>query len=350
MHLQQNFSPLDDALPVPLSFALIAVAALGAIIGSFLNVVIHRLPRDESIAFPNSRCPSCGVAIRPYDNIPVLSYVLLRGRCRACGTSIAARYPGVEVLTALLFVLTFYLRSGLTLALPFDLLFVAGLIALIFIDAEHMILPNAITYPGIALAFVARAIAPNLYGLGIFAEGAPAGYPTWLVSLLGAIIGALAGGGAEGHIRQYLIEDRNYLDAVIGLPANIFYGTSIPTCILVFKKCRENPEDVLFIDASQHYEKAKTQNYLTDADIEKIIDTFRERRAEVKYSRAATLAEVKENDYNLNIPRYVDTFEAEDGIDLDLIAGELKTLETAMNETDKTIADYCRQLNISTPF
>lgn len=162
--------------------------------------------------------------------------------------------------------------------------------------------------------------------------------------------GVLFRGGAEGHIRQYLIEDRNYLDAVIGLPANIFYGTSIPTCILVFKKCRENPEDILFIDASQHFEKAKTQNYLRDADIEKIINTFRERHDEDKYSRAATLAEVKENDYNLNIPRYVDTFEAEDGIDLNAIAAELKTLETAMNETDKIIADYCRQLNISTPF
>ena len=162
--------------------------------------------------------------------------------------------------------------------------------------------------------------------------------------------GVLFRGGAEGHIRQYLIEDRNYLDAVIGLPANIFYGTSIPTCILVFKKCRENPEDILFIDASQHFEKVKTQNYLRDTDIEKIIGTFRERRDEDKYSRAAKLAEVAENDYNLNIPRYVDTFEAEDSIDLDAIAGELKTLETAMHETDQTIADYCRQLNISTPF
>ncbi len=162
--------------------------------------------------------------------------------------------------------------------------------------------------------------------------------------------GVLFRGGAEGHIRQYLIEDRNYLDAVIGLPANIFYGTGIPTCILVFKKCRENPEDILFIDASQHFIKVGNQNYLRDADVEKIIDTFRERRAEDKYSRAATLAEVKENDYNLNIPRYVDTFEVEDGIDLNAIAAELKTLETAMNETDKTLAEYCRQLNISAPF
>lgn len=162
--------------------------------------------------------------------------------------------------------------------------------------------------------------------------------------------GVLFRGGAEGHIRQYLIEDRNYLDAVIGLPANIFYGTSIPTCILVFKKCRENPDNILFIDASQHFEKVKTQNILRDADIEKIIDTYRQRRAEDKYSYPATLEEVKENEYNLNIPRYVDTFEAEDSIDLDAIADELKNLENSINETDKTITDYCKQLNISTPF
>lgn len=162
--------------------------------------------------------------------------------------------------------------------------------------------------------------------------------------------GVLFRGGAEGHIRQYLIEDRNYLDAVIGLPANIFYGTSIPTCILVFKKCKENPDNILFIDASQHFVKTGNQNYLRDADIERIVTTYRERTAQEKYSYIAALDEVKENDYNLNIPRYVDTFEAEDGIDLDLIAAELKTLEKAMNDTDKTIANYCRQLNISTPF
>jgi type I restriction enzyme M protein len=162
--------------------------------------------------------------------------------------------------------------------------------------------------------------------------------------------GVLFRGGAEGHIRQYLIEDRNYLDAVIGLPVNIFYGTSIPTCILVFKKCKEHPDNILFIDASQHFEKAKTQNYLRDADIEKIISTYRNRIAEDKYSHIAALDEVKENDYNLNIPRYVDIFETEDSIDLEKIAGELKSLETGIRETDKTIADYCQQLNISTPF
>jgi len=89
--------------------------------------------------------------------------------------------------------------------------------------------------------------------------------------------GVLFRGGAEQHIRRYLIEDRNYLDAVIGLPANIFYGTSIPTSILVFKKCRENPADILFIDASQHYEKVKNQNVLRPADINKLIETYRNR-------------------------------------------------------------------------
>jgi type I restriction enzyme M protein len=162
--------------------------------------------------------------------------------------------------------------------------------------------------------------------------------------------GVLFRGGAEGHIRQYLIEDRNYLDAVIGLPANIFYGTSIPTCILVFKTCRENPDNILFINASQQFGNVKTQNYLRDEDIKRIVSTYRERTAQEKYSCLATLQEVKENDYNLNIPRYVDTFEAEDRIDLDLISEELQSLETNIQEIDKIIADYCQLLNISTPF
>lgn len=162
--------------------------------------------------------------------------------------------------------------------------------------------------------------------------------------------GALFRGGAEQHIRKYLIEDRNYLDAVIGLPANIFYGTSIPTCIMVYKKCRENPEDVLFIDASQHFDKVKTQNILREEHIDKIIETYRNRTEEDKYSKRATLAEIAINDYNLNIPRYVDTFEAEDSIDIDAIANDIKALDTKIADTDKILADFCKQLNIATPF
>src|SRR5690606_34185014 len=121
--------------------------------------------------------------------------------------------------------------------------------------------------------------------------------------------GVLFRGAAELQIRKYLIEQKNYLDAVIGLPANIFYGTGIPTCILIFKKCRETPEDILFIDASKGFEKVKNQNMLRDEHIDKIVATYRDRTVIEKYSHKATLEEIANNDYNLNIPRYVDTFE-----------------------------------------
>jgi type I restriction enzyme M protein len=162
--------------------------------------------------------------------------------------------------------------------------------------------------------------------------------------------GVLFRGAAEGHIRKYLIEDRNYLDAVIGLPANIFYGTSIPTCVLVFKKCREIPDNILFIDASQQYEKAKNQNYLRDEYVEKIVTTYRNRTAEEKYSYVAPLQEVRDNDYNLNIPRYVDTFEEEEEIDINAVARDLRSLDAEMKENDKTIAGYCNELGIEVPW
>ena len=162
--------------------------------------------------------------------------------------------------------------------------------------------------------------------------------------------GALFRGGAEAHIRQYLIEDRNYLDAVIGLPANIFYGTSIPTCILVFKKCREYPDDILFIDASQYFEKGKNQNRLREEDIERIIATYRQRQTIGKFSQVAPLQEVRENEYNLNIPRYVDTFEEEAPVDLRAVSDELAQLNSQMQHTDAEIADFCRELGIDTPF
>ena len=163
--------------------------------------------------------------------------------------------------------------------------------------------------------------------------------------------GVLFRGGSEGHIRRYLIEDRNYLDCVIGLPANIFYGTEIPTCILVFKKCREDNEHVLFIDASskEHFEKAKNQNYLREQDIEKIISTFKERKTIDRYSSVVTLEKIEENDYNLNIPRYVDTFEEEKYVDIEIVSKELKRLYEKSNENDKTVLDICKELNISKP-
>jgi type I restriction enzyme M protein len=162
--------------------------------------------------------------------------------------------------------------------------------------------------------------------------------------------GALFRGAAEGHIREYLIKDKNYLDAVIGLPANIFYGTSIPTCILVLKKKRNDNQNVLFIDASQHFEKVKTQNMLRLEDISKIIATYENRNSEDKYSHLAPLTELAENDYNLNIPRYVDTFEEEEAVDLASVTIELRELAELEKITNSTIESFCEELGIETPF
>lgn len=161
--------------------------------------------------------------------------------------------------------------------------------------------------------------------------------------------GALFRGGAEQHIRKYLIEDRNYLDAVIGLPANLFYGTPIPTCIMVFKKCKENPNDVLFINAAEHFERG-TQNMLRQVDIDRIIDTYRERKVIDRYSHLASLQEIDDNEYNLNIPRYVNTFEEQDNVDIPVVSKKLKELEKEMSATDEALLSFCKELNIETPF
>jgi leader peptidase (prepilin peptidase)/N-methyltransferase len=147
----------------------------GLIFGSFLNVVIHRLPLDESLIRPGSRCPACRTAIRPWDNIPVLSWLILRGKCRACGATISWRYPLVEALTAALFLLT-VATFGPTLQAVLLLAFLCGLVVVTFIDLDHQIIPNIITLPGIPLGLLAG-----------FLVGDP--------PLLDRVIGALAGAG-----------------------------------------------------------------------------------------------------------------------------------------------------------
>jgi len=161
--------------------------------------------------------------------------------------------------------------------------------------------------------------------------------------------GALFRGNAEQQIRKYLIKEKNFLDAVIGLPVNLFYGTPIPTCILVFKKCRENPDDVLFINSSAYFERG-TQNILRVSDIDKIVSTYRTRDVVDKYSYIATIAEIEENEFNLNIPRYVNTFEEEEIIDLSEVSKQLKALEKDIKKTDDSIIKFCKELNIDTPF
>ncbi|MEJ1324265.1 type I restriction-modification system subunit M [Latilactobacillus sakei] len=154
--------------------------------------------------------------------------------------------------------------------------------------------------------------------------------------------GVLFRGAAEGKIRQTLIE-KNYLDAVIGLPANLFYGTSIPTTILVFKKNRQ-AKDVLFIDASSDFEKAKNQNNLRDSDVDKIVVAYKSREDVDKYAHVATLDEIKENDFNLNIPRYVDTFEEEEPIDIDEVKKEIAAIDLEIAKLEKEFAEMEAQL------
>lgn len=156
--------------------------------------------------------------------------------------------------------------------------------------------------------------------------------------------GVLFRGAAELKIRQTLVE-KNYLDTVIGLPANLFYGTSIPTTVLVFRKNKEN-RDILFIDASKDFDKGKNQNTLNNTHIEKIIETFRNRQDVNKYARLVSFEEIKENDFNLNIPRYVDTFEEEEEIDLDEITRLIAQDEAEIAELEALIADQLRQLGV----
>ena len=194
------FASFESLFGLPEFIAYIFIFSLGAIIGSFLNVVIHRVPNEESIVFPNSACPKCGNAIKFYDNIPVLSWLILGGKCRNCKEKISFRYPAVELLTALLFILTFS-QIGPTAFLPVALIFVTTIIALVFIDAENMILPDVINYPLLVFALLVRLIFPLFISAEFFTDlnFAPLTmlktYPVWLVSLLGAILGGLVGGG-----------------------------------------------------------------------------------------------------------------------------------------------------------
>jgi leader peptidase (prepilin peptidase)/N-methyltransferase len=196
--LLSNFEAL---LGLPDFIGYIFIFLLGAIIGSFLNVVIHRIPNEESIIFPNSACPKCKTAIKPYDNIPIFGWLLLGGKCRSCKSPISFRYPAIEILNALLYLLLFW-QIGFNPFLFLALIFVSAIVALIFIDAEHMILPDVINFPLLFFAIAVRLIFAFAFGNAYFSDLAyyPLNllnnYPVWLVSLFGAILGGLVGGGS----------------------------------------------------------------------------------------------------------------------------------------------------------
>lgn len=167
--------------------------------------------------------------------------------------------------------------------------------------------------------------------------------------------GALFRGSSEGHIRKQLI-DENLLEAVIGLPANLFFGTGIPACILIFNRAKGKNKDVLFIDASSQFEAGKNQNRLRDSDIEKILNTYLEFKGgdpldsaegvviENKYAYRATLKEIQENDYNLNIPRYVDTFEEEEPVDIAATQQSIAEIKKELASIEQKMESYLKEL------
>ncbi|GAA2954938.1 Type I restriction-modification system methyltransferase subunit [Ligilactobacillus murinus DSM 20452 = NBRC 14221] len=162
--------------------------------------------------------------------------------------------------------------------------------------------------------------------------------------------GVLFRGAAEGKIRKNIIKE-NLLDAVIGLPANLFYGTNIPTCVLVFKgrESRGNNKDILFIDASNEFEKGKNQNKLTSENIEKIVETYQKRKDVDKYAHVASIEEIEENDFNLNIPRYVDTFEEEEVVPLSEIVTNINETRSEIEKTTNELYSLLDELVGTTP-
>ena len=156
--------------------------------------------------------------------------------------------------------------------------------------------------------------------------------------------GVLFRGSTEGKIRQQLIE-ANFLDAVVGLPANLFFGTGIPAAILIFRKQKPDTS-VVFIDASREYVDGKNQVSLSDAHIEKIVATYMARETVDKYAYVADFAEIKENDFNLNIPRYVDTFEEEEEIDIRAVQQEIDALDAELAQVQAQMQGYLKELEL----
>lgn len=157
--------------------------------------------------------------------------------------------------------------------------------------------------------------------------------------------GALFRGSSEGKIRQKLI-DENLLKAVIGLPSNLFFGTGIPACILIFEKNRKAKSDVIFIDASREFSNGKNQNKLRQEDIEKIYDTYSKWKSIDKYSKIVSIGEIKENDYNLNIPRFVDTFEEEEPVDLKDVQNDIVNLKKELKIVEAKLDEYLVELGL----
>lgn len=219
---------------LPYWSAYVGIMLFGSLIGSFLNVVIYRVPRELSVVFPNSACPKCSLPIRAYDNIPVISWVILRGRCRGCKEPISPRYPAVEAANAMLYVTALHV-VGLNPFLPVVLIFCSAMVCLVLIDAEHMILPNVINFPLLGFFLLVRIVYPLVFGTSFFEDfnHAPGtslhGTPIVFISLANAVAGAATGGGflwAVGFIWEKLrgIEAMGLGDVKMMLAVGVLLG------------------------------------------------------------------------------------------------------------------------------
>jgi leader peptidase (prepilin peptidase)/N-methyltransferase len=215
---------------------LVFAFLFGAVVGSFLNVCIHRLPKEESIVAPRSRCPACQSPIRAVDNIPLLSFLLLRGRCRACGHPISWRYPLVEALTALLFTLT-VARFGVTLKSAFLLTFLCGLVVVSFIDLDHQIIPNTITLPGIPLGLIAGLLVrePPLLDRLIGAL-AGAGFLYLMLFYGGVVFGQEAMGEGDLNLIALVGAFLGWKAVVVTILVACFVGSAVGLALIAFKR------------------------------------------------------------------------------------------------------------------
>jgi prepilin signal peptidase PulO-like enzyme (type II secretory pathway) len=193
--------PYLTGLDLPFSFYAVSAFVLGLIFGSFLNVVIHRVPRGESIAYPGSHCGACGAPIKAFDNIPILSFALLGGRCRSCRARISFSYPMIELLAGLMFVAIVF-KAGPSWEAILEFAFACVMIALVFIDARHRLLPNVITYPAFLFAILGATAQAALgeqpsqtFDISLLFPALQSEFTPWRAALLGGSILAMAAPG-----------------------------------------------------------------------------------------------------------------------------------------------------------
>jgi leader peptidase (prepilin peptidase) / N-methyltransferase len=205
---------------------LIALAAIGGlVVGSFLNVVIYRLPRNESLISPGSRCPACGVAIKPYDNIPVLGWLLLRGRCRACGERISIRYPSVELASAALAVSVVLVKHGAN-HIALGLALVAVLVPVTIIDIDHRLIPNRITGPA-AVAAVVIGLVTHPAGVPAQLIGGAAGFAVLLIFALAYPKGLGMGDVKLAGVMGLYLASSVAVALLVGVFAGAFAGIGV---------------------------------------------------------------------------------------------------------------------------